>query len=227
MAVLIVLTNWSELGDTGKKTGWYLPEVAHPYHVFKNSGLSITFASPNGGSTPMDPSGYEAFKEDPICKEFLEDQSISEQLNSTVSLSDVNSALYNVIFYVGGHGPMFDIPDCEASNTLVAKIYESGGIVSAVCHGTVGLLNVKLSNGSYLVSGHNITSFTNEEEYAVNLMDAMPFALQTKLEDHGANFHAAAVFTKNVQVSERIVTGQNPASATGTAEAVVKILNEM
>lgn len=224
MAVLLVVTNWSELGNTGKKTGWYLPEVAHPYYVFKEHGIPVTFCSPKGGNAPMDPSSYEAFKDDKVCKELLADKAFEKQLKETIAISDVDISKYSVIFFAGGHGPMWDLPNNEMLNKKTAQLYESNGIVSAVCHGTVGLLNTKLVDGSYLISGHKITSFTNSEENAMNLMEAMPFPLETKLIEHGGDFVDGGDWQVNVQVSGRVITGQNPASATKTAQEIVKVL---
>ncbi|XP_046378912.2 glutathione-independent glyoxalase hsp3102-like isoform X2 [Haliotis rufescens] len=225
MKVLLVVTNHDQLGNTGKKTGWYLPEVAHPYHVFKTAGHDIVFVSPNGGKAPMDPGSYESSKDDLVCNNLLEDKNIMSQLDNTKSPPQVNASDFKVIFYAGGHGPMFDLPECAALGKLGAQIYQSGGIVSAVCHGTVGLIPIQLDNGDCILKGQTVTSFTNAEEAAVNLTEAMPFPLETRLKESGAKFVGGANFASNVQVSGRIVTGQNPASASPTAEAVIKLLS--
>ncbi|XP_046554756.1 glutathione-independent glyoxalase hsp3102-like [Haliotis rubra] len=224
MKVLLVVTNHDQLGNTGKKTGWYLPEVAHPYDVFKKAGHDIVFVSPRGGKAPLDPGSYEAFKDDPVCKALLEDKTVMSQLDNTKSPSQVNASEFKVIFYAGGHGPMFDLPQCDAIGKLGAQIYQSGGIVSAVCHGTVGLIPIRLDNGDSILKGQTVTSFTNAEEEAVKLMEAMPFPLETRLKEYGAKFVGMDNFAPNVQVSGRIVTGQNPASATPTAESILKQL---
>ncbi|XP_067671883.1 uncharacterized protein [Haliotis asinina] len=227
MKVLFVVTNHDQLGDTGKKTGWYLPEVAHPYDIFKRAGHDIVFVSPTGGKAPMDPSSYEAYKDDPICKLFLEDTNVASQLDNTKSPSQINASEFKVIFYAGGHGPMFDLPQCDAIGKLGARIYQNGGIVSAVCHGTVGLIRIQLDNGENILKGQRVTSFTDAEEIAVDLMEAMPFPLETKLKEYGAVFVGVDNFAPNVQVSGRIVTGQNPASATSTAESVISVLKQL
>ncbi|KAK3090911.1 hypothetical protein FSP39_015676 [Pinctada imbricata] len=209
---------------SGKPTGWYLPEVAHPYDVFTKAGYDITFVSPNGGKAPMDPGSYEAFKEDPSSKAFLKDH--LKDLDNTLSPSQVSAKNYDAIVYAGGHGPMFDLPNNDAIAKLCAEMYEAGRVVGAVCHGTVGLLNVKLSNGEYMINGKEITSFTNSEEEAVKLMADMPFPLETKLIENGANFRGVENFKENVvSKDKRIVTGQNPASATGMATEIVKLLS--
>lgn len=222
MAVLFIVTNWDKLGETGKPTGTYLPEVAHPHHVFKEAGFEMTFCSPNGGASPIDPTSIEMFKEDPVCKTFLADQQSMALLANTTAIKDIDASKFNIVFYAGGHGPMWDCVDNADLQNATTKVYEAGGIVSAVCHGTVGLVNVKLSDGTYLISGKKVTSFTNEEEEMIQLTAAMPFLLETKLGENGGDFVAGAAWQPNVVVSDRVITGQNPASASGMAEAVVK-----
>jgi len=226
--ILIILTNHEDLGTTGKKTGWYLPELAHPYHVFDKENYKITLASPKGGIAPMDPSSAIAFKDDAICNEFLANANVMKQVNNTVPLCDVNAKDFKALFFAGGPGPMFDLPDNATSNQLACDVYEQGGVVSAVCHGPVGLANTKLSNGEYLVKGHEVTSITNSEEIAISLMEHMPFELETRLIDNGCSkFNAATDWACNVVTSGRIVTGQNPASSTGTAEAVIAAVKKL
>lgn len=220
--VLTVVTNHADLGNTGKKTGWYLPEVAHPYDVFVKAGFEVDFVSPQGGQAPMDPGSAEAFKDDPVCQAFL--KSGAEKLRTTMTPSQVDISKYKVIFYAGGHGPMFDLPNNMEIANLCTKAYEAGAIVSAVCHGTVGLVPVKLSNGDSIVKGQTVTSFTNAEEEFMKLTEAMPFLLETKLRELGANFVGAANFQVNVQTSGRIVTGQNPPSASPMAEKIVSLV---
>ncbi|XP_078590351.1 uncharacterized protein LOC144870313 isoform X3 [Branchiostoma floridae x Branchiostoma japonicum] len=225
MAVLLVVTGHGQLGNTGKPTGWYLPEVAHPWKVFTDAGLKVTFASPKGGKTPVDPSSVEAFKSDPVCAQFLENKDLMAQLDSTASLAVVKPSDYKAIFFAGGHGTMWDFPDDVNLLKVTAAVYEQGGVVSSVCHGQAALVNVKLSDGSYLVQGKKVTSWTNNEENAVKLMEVMPFPLETKLRERGCDFVETTVFTENVQVAGRLVTGQNPASATPTAATVVKAIS--
>lgn len=220
--VLTVVTSHGDLGNTGTKTGWYLPEVSHPYDVFTKAGFEVDFVSPKGGDAPMDPGSAEAFKEDPVSQAFL--KSGAEKLKTTMKPSDVDISKYKVIFYAGGHGPMFDLPKNEEIANLCAKAYEGGAVVCAVCHGTVGLVPVKLSNGESIVKGQTITSFTNAEEEFVKLTEAMPFLLETKLKDLGGTFVGAENFQVNVQTSGRIVTGQNPPSAGPMAEKVVSLV---
>lgn len=222
----MVLTNHEDLGNTGKKTGWYLPEMAHPYHVFKKAGYDITVVSPKGGKAPLDPGSLKAFKEDAVCKEFLADSEAMKAVDNTASINSVDPAKFDVIFFVGGHGPMFDLPENDDVNKAVATVYEKGGIAAAVCHGPAGIVNTKLSSGEYLVKGQKVTCFTNAEEKAEKLVDAMPFLLETKLREHGAQFENAPNFQPCVCVSNRVVTGQNPASATPMAEKIVELLQQ-
>ncbi|XP_068747913.1 uncharacterized protein [Montipora capricornis] len=233
VAILMVLTNHEDMGNTGKKTGWYLPEMAHPYHEFKKAGFDLTLVSPKGGKAPLDPSSLEAFKNDPVCKEFLENKDAMEGVENTIDINSVDPAKFDAVFVVGGHGPMFDLPDNDKVNEAVAAIYEKGGIAAAVCHGPAGIVNTKLSSGEYLVKGHEVTCFTNKEEEIIKLVDAMPFLLETKLVEHGAVFKKAKEpWQANVCVSKKegctgqVATGQNPNSATPLAEAIVKLLKE-
>jgi putative intracellular protease/amidase len=221
--VLIVVSNHGQLGNTGKPTGWYLPEVAHPYHVFTEKGHSVDFVSPQGGAAPVDPGSVEIFKDDPVCQNFLKNP-VFKSLENTPSPSQVNPNNYNVIFCAGGHGPMFDFPENEGLNKLIATVYEAGGIVGAVCHGTVGLVNVKLSNGDYLVKGKKVAGFTNDEEDQIGLSQVVPFLLETRLEERGAIFTKAANWAPHVANDQRVISGQNPASATLVAEEIAKAL---
>lgn len=220
--VIFVLTSNSKLGTTDKKTGWYLPEVAHPYEVLTKAGYEIVFISPKGGKAPMDEGSGEAFKNDTVCQEFLKGP--VTKIDKTLLAKDVKPGDYKGLFYAGGHGPMFDLPQAEDIAKLAAKIYEQGGVLGAVCHGTVGFVPVKLSSGESLVKGQTVTSFTNAEEDAVQLSSQMPFMLETRLRELGAKFIGAEMWACNVQVSGRLVSGQNPASATKVGEEMVKLL---
>jgi putative intracellular protease/amidase len=220
--VLMVLTSHADLGDTGRKTGFYLPEVAHPWKVFTEAGYDIDFVSPKGGEAPMD--GVDP--SDPIQEAFLNDPDVAAALRNTLAPEQVNPGDYDVIFYAGGHGTMWDFPDNAKLAKVAADVYEDGGVVAAVCHGPAGLVNVRLSDGSYLVDGKEVSAFTNEEETAVGLTEVVPFLLQTKLTERGACHSGTENFAAYVVADSRLVTGQNPASATGVAERVVELLAE-
>ena len=218
--VLIVLTSHDTLGNTGRETGFYLPEVSHPVDVFERAGLTVEYVSPKGGKAPM--IGIE--RTDPINAAFLDDPEKMTQVENTLHPSQVDCSAYAAMFYAGGHGTMWDFPNNNALARIAADIYEQGGIVGAVCHGPAGLVNLRLANGEYLVAGKRIATFTNEEEVAVGLSDVVPFALESKLIERGAIVDKAPNFQSQVVASERLVTGQNPASAAGVAELMVALL---
>jgi len=220
--VLIVLTSYSQLGNTGKSTGYYLPEVTHPYFALVEKGVTVDIASIKGGMAPMDERSRDL--KDPINKAFLENPVTAKKLENTLVLEKINPADYSGILFAGGHGTMWDFPEDTKLADIAAKIYEAGGIVAAVCHGPAALVNIKLKNGKYLVEGKTVAAFTNEEEEASGLTKVMPFLLETKLVERGAKFSKAANWQKHVVVSDRLVTGQNPASAEGVGEAIAKLL---
>ncbi len=218
--ILLVLTSHDRLGETGKPTGAYLGEVAHPYDVFTKAGFAIDLASPLGGRPPLD--GLD--KIDPISQAFLDDKEAQGRLERTQRPSEVDAAAYDAIFYAGGHGTMWDFPGDERLAAIAAAIYQRGGVVAAVCHGPAALVNVKLADDSYLVAGKEVAAFTNAEEKAVGLTEVVPFLLADELTRRGAVHRAGPDWQPKVVTSDRLVTGQNPASATGVAEAVVALL---
>ncbi len=221
---LIVLTSHPRLGDTGEPTGFYLSEASQPWDVFTKQGYTVTLASPNGGPAPIDPGSLDL--NDPVNAAFLEAVWREQTPVPTLAIETVDPDAVDVVFVAGGHGTMWDLPDHEPLQQLLAGVYENGGVVAAVCHGPAALVNVRLSNGDYLVNGHRVAAFTNEEEEAVELTDTVPFLLETLLRERGAEFVPGEKFQANVVVSERLVTGQNPASARGTAQAIVDLLRD-
>jgi len=221
--VLFVLTSHNKMGDTGKPTGWYLPEFAHPYEVL-SSQCEIVVASPLGGEAPLDPSSVEAFKEDAVSTKFLKH---SETLwKNTHKLSEFTGKAkeFEAIFFVGGHGPMFDLATDATSHALINEFYAANKIISAVCHGPAALTHVKISDSQYLLDGHKVTGFSTSEEDAVGLTSTMPFILEDALNKaSGGNYvKADQDWGAKVVVSRggRLITGQNPASATGTGQAI-------
>ena len=218
--VLFVVTSHDKKGNTGESTGAYLPEVAHPYEVFRAAGFEVDFTSPKGGRPPLD--GVDL--KDASQKAFLEDAAAMKKLDASVKPTEVDGAAYRAIFYAGGHGTMWDFPDNAALAKLAAQIYEAGGVVGAVCHGPAGLVNVKLSSGKHLVEGKKVAAFTNAEETAVKLEKVVPFLLASTLVERGAEHVPGPNWEANVIVSERLVTGQNPASAKGVGERMVELL---
>jgi putative intracellular protease/amidase len=221
--VLFVVTSHDKKGNTGQATGYYLAEVSHPWDVLVNAGYEIDFVSPKGGKAPVD--GFNL--DDSINKKFWNDTIYRTKIENTMKPSDVNPADYVAIFYAGGHGTMWDFADNETLAKIASIIYENNGVVSAVCHGPAGLVNVKLNSGKYLVDGKKINAFTNEEETAVGLEKIVPFMLETKLIAHGAKFEKSGLWQSHVTVDQRVVTGQNPQSAKGVGEATLIELNKL
>jgi len=220
--ILIVLTNHEALGDTGRKTGFFLSEATHPYKVFTDAGYTVDFLSPKGGRAPIE--GRDEV--DAINAKYLADPAFILKTETTLSPAQVKAEDYKAIFFAGGHGTMWDFADDTNLERLTGTIHGQGGVVAAVCHGPAALVNVKLSNGEYLVAGQPVSAFSNAEEVAVKLDRVVPFALETKLRERGAKYEAAPNFEAKVLVGNRLVTGQNPASATGVAEGVVKVLRQ-
>jgi putative intracellular protease/amidase len=218
--ILIALTSHGQLGATGRPTGFYLPEAAHPYHVFAAAGYRVDFVSPHGGEPPMD--GVD--RSDPIQAAFLDDVDAMAKVRATLRPEEVNPADYDAIFYAGGHGVMWDFPANTRLAEIARDIYEAEGVVAAVCHGPAALVNITLSDGRHLVDGKTVSTFTNEEEAAVGLTEVVPFLLESRLRERGATITKAANFQAHTAVSERLVTGQNPASAAPVAEQVLQVL---
>ncbi|NMH28031.1 type 1 glutamine amidotransferase domain-containing protein [Flavobacterium sp. SE-s28] len=219
--ILFVVTSHDKKGDTGEPTGFYLSEVSHPWHILTAEGYEIDFVSPKGGKAPVD--GFDL--NDPINKEFWENPVYRNKIEHTLKPSEVNPANYIAIYYAGGHGAMWDLPDNKELQNIAALIYENGGIVAAVCHGPAGIVNIKLSNGKYLVDGKRVSGFTNEEEKAVKLENIVPFLLESKLIERGGRYEKTAMWQEFAVSDQRIITGQNPASATQVGKLIAKGLN--
>lgn len=221
--ILFVVTSHDKVGDTDKTTGYYLSEVSHPWKVLTDAGYEIDFVSPKGGKAPVD--GFDL--EDPISKLFWENKTYQKKVSNTMKPSGVNATDYAAIYYAGGHGTMWDFPDNTEIASIARNIYENGGVVAAVCHGPSGLVNIKLSDGKYLVAGKRINSFTNEEEKSINLENTVPFLLESKLIERGAKFEKSDLWQAHVTVDQRVVTGQNPQSAEGVGKAIVSELGNL
>lgn len=218
----IVLTNHTQLGDTGKPTGFYLSEAAWPWKTFTEAGFEVVWLSPEGGSAHIDPRSLD--EDDAVSVAFLETVVTDGHTVTTSKIQGHAADSFAAIFVAGGHGTMWDFPDHEPLQQLIADIYENGGVVAAVCHGPSALINVKLGDGNLLVAGKQVAAFTNAEEEAEGLTNVMPFLLSSKLASQGAHLVDARNFVSNVVVSERLVTGQNAISAQGTAEAVARLV---
>lgn len=220
--ILCVVTSNNVKGATGIPTGFWLSELTHPMAKFETAGYETVIASIKGGKPPIDPVSLNF--DDAVNKKFWDDEKFQNKLANSLKLDEVDAKDYAAIFFAGGHGVMWDFADSAAIDKVTREIYETGGVVSAVCHGPAALVNVKLSNGEYLVSGKNLTAFTNSEEDEAQGTAIVPFMLETELKNHGAKHHAAANWSNNVVVDGRLVTGQNPASASSVGDEVIKIL---
>ena len=220
--VLFVLTNHADFAHTGVKTGWYLSEVTHVLFPLLDAGYVVEFASPEGGLAPIDPQSIK--RDDPLNRRFQDHPSLMRQVGATHKLSSLDQEDYGVIYFPGGWGTMFDFPGSESIADATARIYERGGVVAAICHGPSALLNVKLQDGSYLVSGKRLCSITNAEERAAGIDETMPFLLETELAGRGAIFETAEVWTEHVVTDGRLVTGQNAYSGHAMANALLKLL---
>lgn len=217
--ILIILSNTHSIGPRNRRTGIFLPEVAHPYAEFDRAKYQIDFVSLSGETPYLDALNLA---DDPDNLSFLVGKGWAE-MQKARKLSDVDVRPYDAIFVPGGLAPMADMPEHPLLKKVVQETYERKAVVGAVCHGPVSLLNVKLSNGEYLLKGKNITSFTNEEEENYAKAD-VPFELETALTKQGAIFHKVAPWQANSLADGKLVTGQNPASAKGVAEKMIKLL---
>jgi len=225
--ILIVLSSCDKMLPTGLTTGWYLPELAHPYKVLTDAGFTnIDVISPKGGKAPLDQYSAKQFKNDPVCQWFQSDATAQEMVNTTKLPSQVDPKDYAAVLIPGGHGPMFDLANNTDIAAITAQIYEAGGVVASVCHGPAAFVPVKLSSGESIVKGKQVTSFTNSEEVAGGLAAAVPFMLETKLKELGGIFSGVADWQANVVTDGRLITGQNPASAKALGEALVVKLSE-
>jgi putative intracellular protease/amidase len=219
--VLLVLTSHDDLGGV-RKTGFFVGEAAHPWKEFVDAGFTVDLASIAGGTPPQD--GYD--DSDQVQKDFLADPRMAQQLADTRKLDEIDPADYDAIVLVGGHGTMWDFPDSPALASLGRSVWENGGVVSAVCHGPSGLVNMTLSDGTPLIAGRRVAGFTNEEEAAVELTDVVPFLLADRLTAAGAEHVPGPKFTEQIQVDGRLVTGQNPQSAAALGREVVTLLQQ-
>jgi len=224
MKILIVLTSHDQLGDTGKKTGFWLEEFAAPYYVFKDAGAAITLASPKGGQPPLDPKSDLSENLTELTKRFRTDSAAQAELVNTKKLADVSAADFDAVFYPGGHGPMWDMPDNPTSIALIEAFVKAGKPVGAVCHAPAAFVNVRGKDGEYLVKGKRVTGFTNAEEKAVGLAEVVPFLLEDRLKERGGLYRKGADWTPHVEVDGKLVTGQNPASSGPAAKELLTLL---
>ena len=222
--ILMVLTSHSELGDTGQPTGFWLEEFTSPYYAFIDGGAKVTLASIQGGHPPIDPKSDQPEAQTDSTQRFLQDPSAQEQLANTLAVTAVNADDYDAIFLPGGHGTMWDFPNNSCLIELIQTLDRQDKIISAVCHAPAALIHVQGASGEPLVKGKSVTAFTNIEETAVALESVVPFMLETRLADLGAQFQGGEAWSAHVETDGKLITGQNPASSEPVAQAVLKSL---
>ncbi len=222
--VLIVLTSHSELGNTGRKTGFWLEELAAPYYAFKDAGLEIVLASPLGGQPPLDPKSNETSAQTDATRRFEADQAATAQLASTERLDSVSAADFDTVFYPGGHGPLWDLAEDKNSIALIESFLAAHKPVALVCHAPGVLRHVKTPDSRPLVEGKKVTGFTNTEEAAVELTDIVPFLVEDELKSKGGLYARGDDWTSFVVSDGLLITGQNPASSSDAAVQLIKRL---
>lgn len=224
MKILMVLTSHDALGDTGKKTGFWLEEFAAPYYVLKDAGAEITLASPRGGQPPLDPKSDEPDAQTDATRRFKDDAAAQAALAATHPLSEVSADDFDAVFYPGGHGPLWDLAEDPVSIALIEAFARADKPVGAVCHAPAALRHVKGPDGEFLVKGRKVTGFTNGEEEGVGLTDVVPFLVEDMLTANGGRYSKGADWGVHVVTDGKLVTGQNPASSEGAAEALLALL---
>lgn len=224
MHILIVLTSHDQLGDTGKKTGFWLEELASPFYRLRDAGAKITLASPKGGRPPLDPKSAEPDFQTEATRRFAADPQANAELANTRKLSDVRSADFDAVFYPGGHGPLWDLANDADSIKLIESFLADNKPVAAVCHAPAALVNVKGDDDQPLTAGKRVTGFSNSEEAAVELTNVVPFLVEDRLVQLGAKYEKGDDWQPYVVVDGLLITGQNPASSAGVADALLQSL---
>jgi len=222
--ILMVLTSHSALGDTGKKTGFWLEEFAAPYYVFLDAGAHITLASPQGGQPPLDPKSDDPGAQTDATRRFKADAAAQKTLAHTHKLAEVSAGDFDAVFYPGGHGPLWDLAEDKHSIALIEQLLAAGKPVAAVCHAPGVLRHPQTPDGQPVVRGKNVTGFTNTEEEAAGLTDVVPFLVEDMLKKHGAHYTKAGDWQPYVLTDGLLITGQNPASSEPAAQALLKKL---
>ncbi len=225
MNILMILTSHDKLGDTGKKTGFWLEEFAAPYYIFRDAGAGVTLASPKGGQPPLDPRSDEPDFQTEATERFRKDEEAKKALANTLPLADIEEGDYDAIFYPGGHGPLWDLAEDKHSIALIESFCKAGKPIGSVCHGPAVFRHTKV-HGRSLVHGKNVTGFTNSEEEAVGLTDVVPFLVEDMLKSRGGKFSKADDWQPYVVVDGNLVTGQNPASSEEAAETLLGYVKE-
>lgn len=223
MKILIVLTSHDKLGATGHKTGFWLEELAAPFYAFKDAGAKITLTSPKGGQPPLDPRSDDAAAQTDATARFKADEQAKSALAHTVKLSDLNAEDFDAVFYAGGHGPLWDLAEDKISTALIEAFWVAGKPVAAVCHAP-GVLRHAEIGGLPLVKGRKVTGFSDSEEAAVKLTEIVPFLVEDELKRLGGLYQKGPDWGSFIQIDGQLITGQNPASSTSVANAVIDLL---
>jgi len=226
MKILLVLTSHDTLGNTGRKTGFWLEELAAPYYVFKDAGVEIVLASPKGGQPPLDPKSNEPSFQTDLTRRFEADASAKAQLATTVRLDSVKAEDFDSVFYPGGHGPMWDLAEDPNSVKLIETTLRAGKPLALVCHAPGVLRHAKRPDGKALVEGKKVTGFTNTEEEAVGLTKVVPFLVEDELKAKGGIFSKAGDWQPYVLTDGLLITGQNPASSGPAAKVLIEMLKQ-
>jgi len=224
MKVLMVLTSHDQLGNTGKKTGFWLEEFAAPYYAFKDAGAGIVLASPLGGQPPLDPKSDLPEFQTEMTHRFKADPQAQQALASTVLLAEVKQEDFDTVFYPGGHGPLWDLAESAQSIALIESFERAGKPIGFVCHAPAALRHVKAANGESLIKGRKVTGFTNSEEAAVELTDVVPFLIEDEFNSQQAIYQKGPDWAPFVVRDGTLITGQNPASSEGVAQALLEML---
>ncbi len=225
MKILMILTSHDKLGDTGKRTGFWLEEFAAPYYVFKDAGAEVTLASPKGGQPPLDPSSDADDAQTVATKRFKGDAAAQKDLANTAVLSGMSAVGFDAIFYPGGHGPLWDLAEDADSQALIEAFAASDRPIGAVCHAPAVLRHPKGADGKPLVSGRTVTGFANTEEEAVGLTNVVPFLVEDMLKANGGNYQKGNDWTSFVVTDGKLVTGQNPASSEAAAHKLLRLIS--
>ncbi|MDJ0600098.1 MAG: type 1 glutamine amidotransferase domain-containing protein [Crocosphaera sp.] len=225
--ILLVITSHDKLGQTGQKTGFWLEEAVNPYYRFVDAGFDVTLSSPEGGEPPMDDRSVQEESQTEDTRRFFKDETAQQQFKTTVPLTEIKAEDYDAIFLPGGHGPMWDLCQDQQLANLLEAFDRAEKIIAAVCHGPAGLILAKKADGTPLVAGKKVTSFTNSEETTVGLHEVVPFLLESKLCELGAEFVKTDDFQEKVVQDGNLITGQNPASSGAVAEAVITSLKTL
>ncbi|WP_298548132.1 type 1 glutamine amidotransferase domain-containing protein [uncultured Aquimarina sp.] len=224
LKVLLITTSHNQLGNTGEKTGVWLEELAGPYFKYLDAGAEIVIASPKGGSIPLDPKSELPEWQTDFTRRFNQDNKALNAIHNSLKVSDINPSEYDILFFPGGHGPMWDLGDNPEIAKIVSTFNHQDKPIGLVCHGVVALKGIKTKNGTPIVKGRRLTSFSNTEEEAVGLTDVVPFLLETELINEGAIYRKGEDWSEYIIEDGNLITGQNPQSSVLTAQKTIELI---